>query len=289
MTPVERAWRGGKNDWRLHTLSVFSVAVAFVCMASAMLVVVNIDALRTAWARTGRVSVYLKASTAEAQIRELESALEQTPGVASARYVSTDAARTDILGATHDAVLAKLPDEAFPASLELDLLPSVDPPRLDALVASLSALPQVEVVQTYASWTDRLGKLLAGGVTAAILLATVVLGAVVSVVGSTIRLTLQRRRMEVEVLKLVGATDEYVRRPFVIEGAAQGAIGASLATLLLGGLFLIIRGHFDSELALLVGASPTFLPWHWIAIMIGLGAVLGAGAAYASLRRLLVV
>jgi predicted lysophospholipase L1 biosynthesis ABC-type transport system permease subunit len=71
---------------------------------------------------------------------------------------------------------------------------------------------------------------------------------VVSVIGSTMRLLLHRRRSEVEVLKLVGATDGFVRRPFVVEGAAQGAAGAGAALLLLGGLFLIVRGHFDVEL-----------------------------------------
>ena len=60
MTPIERAWRGTKNDWRLHALSVFSVAVAFVCLASALLVVVNVSHVRDRWSSTGRASVYLK-------------------------------------------------------------------------------------------------------------------------------------------------------------------------------------------------------------------------------------
>ena len=107
----------------------------------------------------------------------------------------------------------------------------------------------------------------------------IVLGAVVSVVSSRIRLTLQRRRIEVEVLKLVGATDGYVRKPFVIEGAAQGAIGAVLAMLLLGVLYAIVRGHFDGQLAVLLGTAPTFLPWPVALSMVLLGAGVGAGAA----------
>ena len=95
-------------------------------------------------------------------------------------------------------------------------------------------LPAVDRVETYAAWSDRLAALLAGGVTASGLLALVVLAAVISVVSSTIRLALQRRRIEVEVLKLVGATDDYVRRPYVVEGAVQGALGATLALVLLG-------------------------------------------------------
>jgi cell division transport system permease protein len=117
----------------------------------------------------------------------------------------------------------------------------------------------------------------------------VVFAAVISVVSSTIRLSLQRRHVEVEVLKLVGATDGFVRRPFVFEGAAQGGIGALLAVLLLGGLFITVRTHIDPSLFMLLGVEPLFLPWTLTLALVVLGAVLGACAALFSLRKLLVV
>ena len=89
--------------------------------------------------------------------------------------------------------------------------------------------PAVETVETYQRWTEKLSTLLGGGVTASGCLAIIVLAAVVSVIASTMRLLLTRRRMEVEVLKLVGASDAFVRRPFVIEGAPT-ALAALLTT-----------------------------------------------------------
>ena len=289
MTVFERAWRGGKNDWRLHLLSIFSVAVAFVCLASALLVVVNVDGLRDRWAKAGRATVFLAAGADEAQVKQLERALAQRQGVTSVRYVSPEDARQDIVGSGKDEVLAQLPAEAFPASLEVRLDAAVDRSTLGSLAGQLSSLPAVESVETYEAWTDRLASLLAGGVTASLLLAFVVLGAVVSVVASTIRLALQRRSREVEVLKLVGATDAYVRRPFVIEGAAQGGIGAVVAIALLAVVYGIVRSRFDGELTTLVGLTPTFLPWTMTVMMVVLGGLLGAMAAYGSLRKLLVV
>ena len=100
------------------------------------------------------------------------------------------------------------------------------------------------------------------------------------------RLLLQRRKIEVEVLKLCGATNAFVRRPFVLEGATQGAAGALAAILMLGFLFLIVRGRFDHELANLLGVSPTFLPWHVALGMVALGGALGAATAFLSLRKL---
>lgn len=289
MTPVQRAFRGGRNDWRLHALSVFSVSVAFICLASALLVVFNVDGVRRSWARAGRASVYLTANASEKDIAEIEAALRKTAGVRDVRFVSSDVARKEILGTTNDSVLGKLPGEAFPASLEVALSDDAEASRLKSLAGSLGALPAVESVETYEAWTERLESLLMGGVTAAGLLSAVVLAAVVSVVASTIRLTLQRRRIEVEVLKLVGASDGYVRRPFVIEGAAQGALGALLGTLFLGGLYLVVKSQFDTELSLLVGASPMFLPWYAILAMMLCGAAMGGLAAHASLKRLLLV
>ena len=97
-------------------------------------------------------------------------------------------------------------------------------------------------------------------------------------------LIIDRDGADVDV-DLVGATDDYVRRPFVIEGAAQGAIGASLAMLLLGVLYLVVRSHVDARLVALLGTEPSFLPWPIVLSTVLLGAVLGVVAAFLSLRR----
>lgn len=288
MTSLQRAWRGGKNDWRLHLLSIFSVAVAFVCLASALLVVVNVDGLRDRWARAGRASVYFRVETTQAQVRAIEDAVRAAPGVTDARYVSSEEARLEVSG-RGDKLMADLPAAAFPASLEVMVDEGAGDGKLESLATRVAALPQVESVETYQDWTHRLASVLSSGVTASLVLAFVVLGAVVSVVASTIRLALQRRRIEVEVLKLVGATDSYVRRPFVVEGAAQGGIGALLALMILALLYGIVRQNLSGELGTLVGMQPVFLPWTFMLAMVSLGATLGAAAAWGSLRKLLVV
>ena len=288
-SPVKRAFRGAKNDWRLHALSMFSVAVAFVCLAVALLLVVNVGQVRARWAESGRASVYLRKNATAEQVATLEKALKQSDGVSAVRVVSSEDARRELVGLTNDPVLDALPTEAFPASLEVAIESAAAAERLGKLASQLAALPAVESVETYGAWSDRLAALLTGGVSASLLLAAVVLAAVVSVVSSTIRMSLQRRRIEVEVMKLVGATDSYVRSPFVVEGAAQGGLGALLAILLLGVLFSIVQSHFDSNLSALLGATPVFLPWTMVLGLVASGALLGAVAAYGSLRKLLVL
>lgn len=289
MSPIDRAWRAAKNDWQLHALSIFSVAVAFVCLASALLIVVNIQSIQTRWASTGRASVYLKSDVDRDQVAELEKALRATAGVTSLKYVSSEDARNQILGSAGNESLSELPPEAFPASLDLELESALATERLSRMSDQLQAIPAVDTVETYEAWSDSISQVLTGGFAAAVVLALVVLGAVISVVSSTMRLALQRRKREVEVLKLVGASDDYVTRPFLVEGGAQGALGAAAALLLLAVLYTIIKSHFDTGLGALLGIEPTFLPWSLSLFLVVLGAALGVSAAYTSLRRYLVV
>ena len=161
--------------------------------------------------------------------------------------------------------------------------------EINEIVGKLRQLPAVDDVETYQAWTERLAKLIKGGVAAAALLALVVFASVLAVVGSTIRLALQRRRTEVEVLKLVGASDRFIKGPFLVEGMSQGAMGAIGAIALLGSLFLLVRGRLDAELASLVGIEPSFLPWYVVGGMVVVGMLLGMFAALLGLRRLVTV
>lgn len=288
---TRRARRGMVREWRLHALSIFSLAVAFVCLGASLLVVANLRVVEERWAHAGRASIYLRDGATQDEVDALRVALTRVPGVTGVHYISSGDARVEFgqAQAGSSAGLAGLPAEAFPASLELDVTPDLANADLADMVAKMRQLPAVDDVETYQAWTERLARLVRGGVAASGLLTVVVLLAVLAVVGSTMRMALQRRRAEVEVLKLVGATDGFVRKPFVIEGGVQGALGATGALALLAVLFLLVRGRLDGELASLVGVEPTFLPWPVVVGMVALGGVLGAAAAMASLRKLVAI
>src|SRR5262245_36319171 len=120
---TRRARRGMLREWRLHALSVFSLAVAFVCLGAALLVVVNLRAIEERWAHAGRASIYLKESATQADVEALKAALGAVPGIVKVRYVSSGEARTEFGVAEMDAKnqLAALPVEAFPASIEIEV------------------------------------------------------------------------------------------------------------------------------------------------------------------------
>lgn len=281
-----RARRGMMREWRLHALSMFSLAVAFVCLGSSLLLVVNLHAVQERWAHAGRATVYLEDNAPQADIDSVVAALQRTPGVLEATYVSAGQARAALAADGDENELLQLPTEAFPAAIEVKVAPEIGDVELADATAKLKQLPNVDAVETYQTWTERLSKLVRGGVAVSAVLALVVFGSVLAVVGSTIRMALARRKTEVEVLRLVGATDSFVKGPFIIEGSVQGATGASLAVALLGALFLMVRGRLDVELAAMLGIEPTFLPWQVALGMVAVGALLGAIAAGLGLRKL---
>lgn len=289
MNAFDRAFRAMRSDLEVNLLSIFSVGVAFVCLVTAMLVVVNVQHVQNRWQHIGKLSVYLQSNTAPERVNDLDQALRATMGVSAVRFVSSEEARRDLMNDHSDNTLAALPEQAFPASLEVETKETLSIEARERIAEQLRSLPGVESVETYGNWSAKLASVFSGGVTAAAILTLVVLGAVVSVVSSTIRMALQKRRMEVEVLKLVGATDSYVRGPFVIEGAAQGALGALVAIALVGALYSFLRSAFESHLTALLGVNVTFLPWTLAMLLLVGGGVLGAGAAYLSLRKLLVL
>jgi cell division transport system permease protein len=92
---TRRAHRGMLREWRLHALSIFSLAVAFVCLGAALLVLTNLHAIEERWAHAGRASVYLKDSAKEDEITALKDALTRVPGITKVRYVSSGQARSD--------------------------------------------------------------------------------------------------------------------------------------------------------------------------------------------------
>ncbi|HEX2732570.1 MAG TPA: permease-like cell division protein FtsX [Polyangiaceae bacterium] len=269
----------------MHAVSVLSSAVAFMCLACGLLVLFNLERIETRWNSVGQLSVYLAPQVSVADSAEVVRALKATAGVTSVKHVTSEGARAELLEGSPSALIAALPSDAFPASIEVELEAGLAADRVQILVSQLKQLPAVESVETYSAWVARISALVRSARIVALGLCLVVFLAVVTVVGSTTKLTLESRRDEVEVLRIVGATTAYVRRPFLIEGAAQGSIGAAAAVGLTALAFSFLGSRFEEELSLLLGVSPTFLPLLSSLGLVVLGAVLGSLAAMLSLRK----
>ncbi len=289
-TAFLRARRGFREDAKLYAVAVSSLAVAFLCLAGALLVMTNLSSMANRWSRSGRMTVYLRDGAPEDAVERLRATLVEVREVSGVTLLSAAEARAQFArDANVGGELAGLPADAFPASLEVTLRDGTSSARADEIAARVGHVAAVEGVETYRAFFQKLETLVLSGRTAAAVVALLVLICVLAVVGNTIRLAVAGRRDEIEVLKLCGATDGFVRGPFLVEGALQGFTAALVAVLLLGGGYAALHTQLDGTLAALTGVRAAFHdPSIVVAIVLG-GALAGGLGSAASLRRYLAV
>jgi len=206
-----------------------------------------------------QVSVFLQH---DAPREALEARVRRDPRVAALRFVSRDQALAELRVAEGLAdVVAELEQNPLPDAF---VLRGVDghPAALEALAASLRKLPGVARVQVDSAWAERLAALAHTGRLALGVLAVVLATGLVAVTFNTIRLQILTQREVIEVSRLLGATDAFVRRPLLYLGLLQGVAGGVLALAILGG-GLAVLNQGVSELARAYGSSfrLEFLPW----------------------------
>jgi cell division transport system permease protein len=274
----------------LHVLAIASLIVAFLCLGTALLSVENLSRVAQRWSRTQHLTVYLRDEAKDNDVAQLRLVLESLSEVQKVEHISAARARQLFAEQTHiDRSSVELPNDAFPASLELDLANHVSAARVDKIAERVQQFAAVEEVETYRSFIGQFHALLDAGRSGAVLLALLVVVCVIAVIGNTIRLAVANRRREIEVLKLCGATDAFVRGPFLFEGILQGVVSSTLAMLLLLIAYLATRSHIEATLSALTGVQPTFLSATTVLLVIFAAGLFGALGSALSLRRYLQV
>jgi cell division transport system permease protein len=237
----------------------------------------NLDRMTRDWGEGIQLTIYLQRGAPADKVAELRRVLAKHPVVASTRQISSDQAyrRLKESLASRSSLLEGVERDFLPASLELGLR-QARTEEIRPLLALLKTSPIVDEVDHVGRWVKRLGALASMLRLAGLAIAVIVCLACLYIVGSTIRLGVFARRDEIEILKLVGATNRFVRAPFLIEGALQGLIGAVAACALLYLLFQIAAPRVEELMATALSrVALGFLTPIQILCGIGAGALLG--------------
>ena len=269
-------------------MTVAVIGIALALPAGLQLLVSNLRALSGQWDDSVELSVYFKPGTTLDRARALAKSIGAMEGVAQAQLIPADASLAEFreksgLGPTLDALgenplphmVAVRPNEA-----------GATPEALEGLAAALGELPEADLVQADTEWVRRLYAMLDVARRLVVLAGAMLAVGVVVIVGNTIRLDIQNRRDEIEVTKLIGATDGFIRRPFLYLGFWYGFGGGVLALLLVEAGLVMLSGPV-SRLAGLYGSG--FRPEGpglagVLALVLG-GALLGWLGAWVSATR----
>lgn len=220
------------RSFGVTALAVGTIGVALAVLATFVIIVANLDRVAEQLGRDVEISAYLRRGTGYADGEALATQIKGWAEVETARYLPCELAMEEFkksLG--EDGILLDgLPPDVLPASLELTLRPHPwTGAEVKAVGDRLRAIAAVEDVRYGQEELDRVNALLSFARIGTLVLGFALCLATILIVSNTIRLTVYARRDEIDIMSLVGATNAFVRAPFVLEGAIQGLLGGGLA------------------------------------------------------------
>jgi cell division transport system permease protein len=224
-------------------LNALVIGVTLALPLGAWVLVVNLERLAGRLGADPQLSVFLATDAGQADAARIESALKSASGVRSFRFVTKDEALAEMRRTEGFAdIAASIVSNPLPDAFVVALVPG-EAEAVERLAAELRAAPKVAHVQFDAVWVKRLEAMLRlGGVAVGLLTALLAFG-LVAVTFNTVRLQILTQRDEIEVSKLIGATDAYVRRPFYYQGALIGLAGGLAALALVAGTLAVLNGE----------------------------------------------
>jgi len=268
-------------------LTVLVIAVTLALPAAAHLAIKNARALGGSWDNALDFSVYLAPGTSRPEAEELKGLIAQRADVARVELIDADEALGEFReGSGFGAALDYLEENPLPHTLVIRPAPGNTQESVRLLHEELGNLPQADIVQVDTEWVRRFLAIL-DIVERAIGIGAILLGAaIVIIIGNTIRLDIENRRDEIEVTKLIGASNAFVRRPFLYSGFWYGLTGGLLALGLVAyGLYLLedpvarLAGLYGSRYELLS------LGWTESGAIVGIGVSLGLVGSWLAAAR----
>ena len=289
VSSLGRLWRQPLNS----SMTIGVIAIALALPAGLYNGLNNLRELGSGWEELGDIALFLQPDTDPQTAARLQQELLSRADIESALLISPEQALADFAAVSgFSDTLRALPTNPLPYVLVLrPAAAKRDAARLASLSRDLAKLPAVEMAQIDQEWLERFNSLIEIGQRAIRVIGGLLAIAVLLVVGNTIRLDIQNRREEIEITRLLGATNGFVRRPFLYGGAWLGALGGVLAVVLvaaaaaaLSGPVAALTASYDSQfkisgLALTEGVQLVFFGagagWlgSWLAVSRELSAI----------------
>ena len=270
----------------LMTAAVIGIALALPTGLHILLK--NAQVLSGGWDGVAKLSLFLKTGVSDSQAQQLRKRIRQLPEVAEVDYISRDQALAEFKRQSgFGDALAALDDNPLPAVLVITpKLQNNDAQAIQALADQLKRDQAVEFTQLDRQWLQRLYAIMDIIGRGVVILGAALAMAVILVVGNTIRLAIQNRRQEIVVVKLIGGTDAFIRRPFLYTGFWYGLFGGMIALILVELALWIINGPVEN----LAGMYASHFSLHkldagTIFTLLALSILLGLGGSWLAVSR----
>lgn len=239
-------------------MTLMVIGVALLLPALLFVLGSNLAQFGSRLTETGQITAYFQTDTSASEHQALVTTLQADERISEVHYISTEQAMSDFANWSGlGDVMNNLDNNPLPASLDIHL-PANGMTDVNSLAAALASDPLIELVQVDEQWLVRLEQILTLSDRIVLVLVVVLAMAVLFIVGNSIRTLIANRSDEIQVMNLIGATKQYMARPFLWLGFCYGLFGGVIAWLLLALMLLFIRepasallGFYGSEYQLI--------------------------------------
>jgi cell division transport system permease protein len=269
-------------------MTIIVIAIALALPALFWVFADNISQLTSGWKRHGHISVYLHPSITEIEEKEVVQQVRSIRGVGHASLVSAQQGLTELTSQEGmQDIMRYLPENPLPAMIKVIPALAVDSQaQLDLLSRELRSVSKVDDVKVDIEWISRLHTFLAFATKLSNALLALLAVAVILIISNTLRLAINNRQEEIRILKLIGATDPFITRPFLYLGIWYGLAGAIIAVFLVNIVILSLGMVINQVAAAYQMHYPlTSLSLRQILLLILFAIILGWLGAGLSARR----
>ncbi len=260
-------------------ISIVSLCLALTLIGIFSLAGINLKDVIYRFYKEIEIEAFLEPSVRDSDIQNIEKKIKEYPEIATLIYISREQALEEFREIFGEDVSSVLQENPLPPSFRIILKGSASTPEtVEYIAGELSRMDGIQEVIYHREIIRFLHKYLTIGVTVASIIALIMLVIITILVFNTIRLTIHARRNIIHIMRLVGATNYFIKGPFIFEGIFQGLLGGILSAIMIWGLSEIIKGTVFTEL--------TIQNFYYL-LLIALGMILGLVGSYFSVNKYL--
>lgn len=284
---------GFRNTWTNRMMSIASICVLMSClvlMGCASMIFLNIDSLLGRIEEENVVMVYIQDGTSDADINAMNDSLKKMDNIKDVEFVAKEDAWQEQLDTMEEAqaefftqISSDIPlPDAFKVTIK-------DLTQFDGTVDQIRQLKHIDTIRENKDLAQKLVKIRHGVEVISIVIVAVLLAISLFIISNTIKLTVYSRRLEISIMKSVGATNGFVRLPFVVEGMILGIAAGVISLGLVWGFYEFAINQFSDLIASLGLEALKFKDYAWpmLGAFLGIGVFTGVGGSLITMSKYL--